>query len=219
MSTPPPHSPAIRTPMIGSNSNRNSIVTDSPSRKGSASPKDTSSISDDDEAEQEADLPLTMAASVVLAQLPKDAKTALERVAAGGVMGGGQGAVADRGILHLCYFIFVVFPVPCLCVMIPLDIQSILNTHNHDSRNKPCFNLLSTLHLSKTPSNKFPISNSIIPSHSISTTPKNRKHKVQSQLRPTFLNSNPLPPKENWPPGRKGKHLLLYQSVLCAGLG
>jgi hypothetical protein len=86
-------------------------MTDSPSRRDSPSQKDTSSISDDDEAEQEADLPLTMAASVVLAQLPKDAKTALERVAAGGVMGGGQGAVADRGTFTLVYFTSVIFPV------------------------------------------------------------------------------------------------------------
>jgi hypothetical protein len=101
---PPPRSPGFRTSKAGNNSNRNSIMTDSPSRRESPSQKDSSSISDDDEAEQEADLPLTMAASVILNQLPRDAKTALEGVAAGGMLGGGKGAVADRGI---SYFHFV----------------------------------------------------------------------------------------------------------------
>lgn len=80
-------------------------MTDSLSKRDSPSQKDSSSISDDDEAEQEADLPLTMAASVILNQLPKDAKTALEGVAAGGVLGGGKGAVADRGISSFLSFI------------------------------------------------------------------------------------------------------------------
>jgi len=74
------------------------MATDSPPRRDSPSQKDSNSISDDDEAEQEADMPLTMAASVILNSLPKDAKTALEDVAAGGVLGGGKGAVADRGM-------------------------------------------------------------------------------------------------------------------------
>jgi hypothetical protein len=86
-------------------------MADSPSRTDSPSQKDSSSISDDDEAEQEADLPLTMAASVILNQLPKDAKTALEGVAAGGVLGGGKGAVADRGISSIvtCFYYVILF--------------------------------------------------------------------------------------------------------------
>ncbi|RDI85973.1 putative DNA primase large subunit [Venturia inaequalis] len=94
--TTPPRSAATRT---GSISNRNSMHTDSPSRRDSPSQKDDGSIEDDDEAEQEADLPMTMTASVILAGLPKDAKTALEGVAAGGVMGGGQGAVAEKVVV------------------------------------------------------------------------------------------------------------------------
>lgn len=96
----------IRT---GSTPNRNSLMADSPSRRDSPSQKDDGSIEDDDEAEQEADLPMTMTASVILAGLPKDAKTALEGVAAGGVMGGGQGAVAEKGILliHLSCFVIL----------------------------------------------------------------------------------------------------------------
>lgn len=75
----------------------------SPTRKGSPSQKDDGSIDDDDEAEQEADLPMTMTASVILAGLPKDAKTALEGVAAGGVMAGGQGAVAEKGTVLMIH--------------------------------------------------------------------------------------------------------------------
>lgn len=109
--------------------------TDSPSRRDSPSQKDDGSIEDDDEAEQEADLPMTMTASVILAGLPKDAKTALEGVAAGGVMGGGQGAVAEKGIplVHSSYLVvlFSVFrylhcdrvrstlTVPCFMILSP----------------------------------------------------------------------------------------------------
>ncbi|TID20676.1 APG12-domain-containing protein [Venturia nashicola] len=89
MSTPR-RSAAMRT---GSISQRSSMVADSPSQK------EDGSIEDDDEAQQEADLPMTMTASVVLAGLPKDAKTALEGVSAGGVLGGGQGAVAEKVVV------------------------------------------------------------------------------------------------------------------------
>lgn len=90
------------------------MITDSPSRRDSPSQKDDGSIEDDDEAEQEADLPMTMTASVILAGLPKDAKTALEGVAAGGVMGGGQGAVADKGIpfIQLSCFVILFLSLP-----------------------------------------------------------------------------------------------------------
>jgi len=87
MSTPPGPS--------GNRSNRNSM-TDSPLRGATQIP-------DDEDAD--ADLPLTMAASVILTQLPKDAKTALEGVNPGGVLGGGKGDVGEKG----WYFFF---PIP-----------------------------------------------------------------------------------------------------------
>jgi hypothetical protein len=97
-STTSPGFPNYQNSTPGNNLTSESMSTDSPAGGNSPSQRDSTSISDNEEAEQEADLPLTMAASVILTQLPKDAKTALEGVAAGGVLGGGKGAVADKGM-------------------------------------------------------------------------------------------------------------------------